>query len=308
MEKLTARNIIKRFESIEILCGEKNLDNEINVYGLNRAGLELAGFFENHDLERRVVLFSRKENNYVKTLERDVKLKRYESLIKRNIPLILITSRFKDDDLITVANKLKCPVVKINNLTTGKILQFSLDVFDEYFSPTEEVHASLVNIFGKGVLIKGKSGIGKSETTLELVKKNHLFVGDDRIILKSKNNKLFGCSHPTLKNLIEVRGLGIINLTKIYGVQLTLNETVIDLVIELILLSDEEYKTIDRLGAQAKYKDYLGTKVPIIKLPVTFGRNISELIEASVSKLKLELSGYSSFQEFEQRWFKTFKK
>ncbi|AGM25738.1 HPr kinase/phosphorylase [Spiroplasma syrphidicola EA-1] len=304
MAKFTVQDIIDKFK-YELLVGADNLSREIKVYGINRPGLELAGFDpEKDNLNRRVILLSNKEQMYVQTLSEEIRRARYEFILNENIPLVILTEKFTDPLLLEIARTHQCPVARATGITTSRLYQTLLEYFDEYFSPTYEEHGSLINIFGKGVLLIGKSGIGKSEITLELVKKNHLFVGDDRIVIQQRNNKLFGRSHEILKNLIEVRGLGILDLSKIYGLQILLEETTVDLVIELILLDNEEYKTIDRLGAKYNYTTILETKVPIIKIPVTYGRSVSELVETAVSKLKLEEAGFSSLKLLEQQFKK----
>ncbi|PQP78859.1 HPr kinase/phosphorylase [Spiroplasma sp. ChiS] len=307
MTKFIVKDIVDKF-GYEVLAGADGLNRPIKIYGLNRPGLELAGFdFEKNNSNRRVVLLSNKEQLFVNTLSETVKRERYEYILNENIPMIILTEKFTDKLLFEIAEKHSCPVVRASNITTSRLYQMVLEFFDEHFAPVTEEHASLINVFGKGILLKGKSGIGKSEITLELIKKNHLFVGDDRIIVQQRNNRLYGQSHEILKNLIEVRGLGILDLSKIYGLQVLLDESKIDLVIELIHLDDEQYKSIDRLGSKYKHIKILDTKVPIVTIPVTYGRNVSELVETAVSKLKLDEAGISSMQIL-QDCFKKYSK
>ena len=301
MRKLVVKDIIKNF-NYQVLAGENSLEREIKVYGINRAGLELSGFDpEKDNINRRVILLSHKEYLYISTLDQSTRIQRYEFILNEHIPMIILTDKFNDDLLIKIANEYQCPVVRAPNIPTSRIYQLLLEFFDEYFAPVTEEHASLVNVFGKGILLKGKSGIGKSEMTLELIKKNHLFVGDDRILLMQKNNKIYGRSNEILKNLIEVRGLGIIDLSKIYGLQILLEETRIDLIVELIHLDDEEYKLIDRLGSEYQFVKIFDSLVPTITIPVTYGRNVSELVETAVAKLKLEEAGISSTKILQNR-------
>ncbi|WP_338955741.1 HPr(Ser) kinase/phosphatase [Spiroplasma endosymbiont of Polydrusus cervinus] len=297
MTKFIVKDIVDKF-CYEVLAGKDGINRAVKIYGLNRPGLELAGFdFEKNNINRRVILLSNKEQLFVNTLSEKVKRERYEYILNENIPMIILTEKFTDKILLEIAEKHSCPVARASNITTSRLYQLILEFFDEYFAPVTEEHASLINVFGKGILLRGKSGIGKSEMTLELIKKNHLFVGDDRIIIQQRNNRLYGQSHEMLKNLIEVRGLGILDLSKIYGLQVLLDETKIDLVIELIHLDDEQYKSIDRLGTEYKYIKILDTKIPIITIPVTYGRNVSELVETAVSKLKLDEAGISSLKK-----------
>ncbi|KAF5295800.1 hypothetical protein FQA39_LY12973 [Lamprigera yunnana] len=217
---------------MEVVSGANNLDGTINVYGLNRAGLELAGYFA--------------QNKDPKT--KQTRTKKYKDLLNSGSPLIIVTQKFTDDLLFAVANEQNFPVVRVNAPSTNEISQQILDYYDEIFAPSEEVHASLLNIFGKGVLIQGESGIGKSEVSIELIKNNHLFVGDDRIILTHKGGKVYGKSHPVLEHLVEVRGIGIIDLSKTLGYQVMMYETPIDIVIELTKFKEGGIDTTDRLG------------------------------------------------------------
>lgn len=203
MKKLTVSDLIKKFD-FEILAGsEKSFDNELTLYGINCAGLELAGFFPKLDsTNRRIILLSSKENSYVKTVEKQELEKRYHQLMQGKSPIILLTKKFDDELIVKVAQENQYPLIRTNQLSTSQLTPLLSDFFDEYLAPTEEFHASLLNVYGKGVLLKGVSGIGKSEITLELVRKNHLFVGDNRIVINRKNNHIFGKSHDVLKNLI----------------------------------------------------------------------------------------------------------
>ncbi|WP_342252682.1 HPr(Ser) kinase/phosphatase [Spiroplasma endosymbiont of Amphibalanus improvisus] len=299
--KLTVKKIINMF-NFPLLAGEKHEDNEIQVYGLNRAGLELSGYKRSTEIsQRRIILLSNKEYEYIQSIKKEEVLKRYEQLTQSFTPLIIITDKFKDDKLIAVAKKNDCPLVKFSKMNTSTITQLILSFEEKFFSNKTEVHASLINVFGKGVLIKGKSGIGKSEVSLELVKNKHLFIGDDRIVIRQKGLSVIGAAHHSLKNLIEVRGLGILDLKKIYGVQFITDESKIDLIINLISKTDNQFKQIDRLGMDFKTEKILETSLPYINIPVVSGRNLSDLIEASVAKLKLYLNDKDDYKKvFEQ--------
>src|SRR5699024_5307245 len=170
--------------------------------------------------------------------------------------------------------------------STSELSREILEFMDEFFAPSEEIHGSLVNVFGKGVLIKGASGIGKSEITLDLVKKNHLFVGDDRIVMKRKANKIYGRSHPILANMVEVRGIGIMNMAEAHGQQIIMDETTIDIVIELSHFETGSVDNYERIGREFENIKVLGTKIPYIKIPVSSGRNVANIVETAVSQLK----------------------
>ncbi|PPE04848.1 HPr kinase/phosphorylase [Entomoplasma ellychniae] len=289
MSHFFIKDLLERIK-MQVLSGKDHLDREITVYGLNRAGLELTGFITlNEDKKhKRAILLSSKESEYMKQFNDQEAFSKYELLLQMGSPVIIITKKFKDIRLVEVAKKYNFPLLQTNNPSTSEVTQKILDVYDIFFAPSIETHSTLMNIFGKGVLIFGQSGIGKSEVSLELMKKNHLFVGDDRIILTNKNSELFGKSHPMLKNLIEVRGIGIIDVSKIQGHQLIMDETKIHMGIELFKFDNKEADTTDRLGSDWYKKEFLGITIPYLSVPVSAGRNLANIIESAVGQLKVQ--------------------
>ncbi|AGR41772.1 HPr(Ser) kinase/phosphatase [Spiroplasma diminutum] len=290
MSKLYAKKIIEAFK-LEIIAGKDKTNNLIEAYGINRAGLELTGYFEEGEKSHRIIVMSTKEYSYIMNFGEDERKIRYQKLFTRNIPMIILTDKFEDQLAIDVALATNSLLVRTNNQSTSDFTQNILEFMDDYFAPLTEVHASCVNIFGKGVLLVGESGIGKSEITLDLVKTNHLFVGDDRIVITKKSNELYGKSHEILKNLVEVRGIGIVDVSQTNGYQVILERTKIDLVIELTQFKKNGIDDSERLGNTFVTYEILGVEVPYIKIPVTSGRNIPNIIEAAVAKLKIKQSG-----------------
>ncbi|ATZ19031.1 HPr kinase/phosphorylase [Williamsoniiplasma somnilux] len=291
MKKLFLKHLTEKFP-FQVLAGKDKIDStQILVYGLNRAGLELTGYFvETGDKSKRAVLMSSKEYKYISQFNEQQRAEKYKKLINSGIPTIIFTQKFEDKLLIDVARELDFPLLSINTPSTSEFTQRILDYFDLFFAPQIEVHGSLVNIYGKGILITGESGIGKSEVTIDLIKKNHLFVGDDRIILINKSNNIYGKSHPILRNLIEVRGIGIMDISKTNGNQVLIDETKIDLIIELFKFGENGVDDADRLGREYLTKSVLGIDVPYIRIPVSSGRNIANLIESAVAQLKIKQS------------------
>ncbi|WP_026389362.1 HPr(Ser) kinase/phosphatase [[Acholeplasma] multilocale] len=290
MGKIAIKNLVDNFD-FKVLSGESKINNKIHVYGLNRAGLELTGFYGKKGTgHKRAILMSSKENQYMSQFDDATKRAKYNDLLTSGAPLVIVTQKFDDQILVDVANELDFPLLSIDYPSTSELTQRILDLYDDYFAPSEEVHGSLVNIFGKGIMVIGQSGIGKSEITLELVKHNHLFVGDDRIILTNKGNKIFGKSHPILKNLVEVRGIGIIDVSKTNGYQIIMDETPLDMVIELFKFGTNGVDDSERIGREPALKNVLGVNVPHMKIPVSSGRNISNIIESAVAQLKINQS------------------
>ncbi|AKX33727.1 HPr kinase/phosphorylase [Spiroplasma litorale] len=288
MRALKVKDIINNF-NLEVLSeNKKQKDIIIEAYGVNRAGLELAGYFEEGQKAHRVIMMSTKEYQYIMNFEEDERAKRYNNLFKQNVPLIIITKKFEDTLLIKTAKEKKVLVTRATNDSTSNFTQSLLEFMDDYFAPTIELHGSLVNVFGKGVLLIGKSGIGKSEITLDLIKANHLFVGDDRIVIVRKFTDLYGRSHEILKNLVEVRGIGIVDVSKTNGYQVIMNDSKIDIVIELLQFKNNGTDEYDRIGSDFQKFNILDVDIPYIKIPVATGRNIPNIIEVAVAKLKLK--------------------
>ncbi|ASP27835.1 HPr kinase/phosphorylase [Spiroplasma corruscae] len=288
MRKLKVKDIINNF-NLEILSNNDLMkERVIEVYGVNRAGLELAGYFEEGQKAHRVIMMSTKEYQYIMNFKPEDRIDRYKNLFRQNVPLIIVTKKFEDDLLIQTAVKENVLIVRSESDSTSNFTQNLLEFMDDYFAPSIEVHGSLVNVFGKGVLLIGESGIGKSEITLDLIKANHLFVGDDRIVVVRKFNELYGKSHEILKNLVEVRGIGIVDVSKTNGYQVIMNDTKIDLVIELSQFKNNGSDEYDRIGSDFQMYPLLEAEVPYIKVPVATGRNIPNIIEVAVAKLKLK--------------------
>jgi len=170
------------------------------------------------------------------------------------------------------------------------------------------IHGTFINIFGTGVLIQGESGVGKSETALELIKRGHIFIADDAVDITNLAGRLFGKANIIAGNFIEVRGVGILNVSRMYGIEKTAPSSNIDVVIELAKITDmTEDQNFERIGTKNKTKNIMGTKIPYYRLPITPGRNMADLIETVVIDLKLKNDGYNSAQEYIDNYEKAVK-
>lgn len=312
MPSLTVAEIIKEFNLEVLYCNQEVDLNEraITTLGINRGGLELIGFKSKKiTLSRRVMLLSSKENEYLDTLQTNSYQEHFVNLLEEHIPAIFVTTNFKyDQELCQIAKKLKSkvPIIKLLGNTFDFASTINLYI-TERLAPATQVHGTFVNIFGNGVLITGPSGIGKSEITLDLIRNGHLFIGDDSINVLKINNKIFGKPNEIVKNLIEIRGIGILDVTKMYGYHVILPESQVHLIIKLISANSSSWNKIDRIGDSLKYADYFGVKVPLIQLPVTSGRNLADLIESAVISLKLKTAGQDSAVKFQEDLIATLK-
>lgn len=313
MENFTIKDIIEKFD-LKVLYQNKNIDLNkrfITTLGVNRGGLELSGFKSKRiALSRRVMLLSSKESEYIDTLKPEDYQSHFVNVLEEHIPVVFVTKNFKyTKQLCEIAQKLNSEVPIIEFYANTSEFANTVNLYiTERLAPTNRAHGTLVNIFGYGVLITGPSGIGKSETTLDLIRNGHLFIGDDSIDLLKINNKIIGRSNTMVKNLIEIRGIGILDVTKMYGYHVILPESQINLVIKLITADSHSWGKIDRLGTDLNFQQFFDVKVPTITIPVTSGRNVADLIESAVISLKLKAAGQDSAIDFQTDVIKNLKK
>jgi HPr kinase/phosphorylase len=309
-KKLKIGEIVEKFK-LKQLTGDKSwLKREIKSEAINQAGLELAGFFSlKKKRSKRIILLSSKESEYISSFTIEEKEKKYLNLFQHNASAIFITKNFHDQEFICEqAKKVNYPIILVP-FGTYDFYEKIVSYMTRKLAPSVNVHATLVNIYGYGVLIKGKPGIGKSESALNLIKKGHLFIGDDCIIITKLNNNLIGKCHPLLTNFIEVRGPGMLDISKMYGMHLLMKESKIDLIIEL---KNENEINIDEYNNQLKInlnkEKILNIAIPLIKIPVSFSKNLSQLIEVAVINLKLINNKINTNIEFNKRTKAFFKK
>lgn len=295
MKKIKVEKIVKKFK-LNVLLNKEYLNNYISYKNINIGSLEIFGYlldFKNNEnkkyenIKNSCFILGSKDKIYLKKIEKKQKINNYKNIFTNyNIPAMFIIDGFEDKDLINVIKNFKIPLIKIENFSLYEFVNAFIEYVSSLLLVEITYHASFINIFGKGTLIIGESGIGKSEVILELVKKKHLFIGDDSIVLIKKNNKIIGKSNKNIKNFLEIRGIGVINLSKLYGYQIILNESTVDIIIELV--NPNKLNDFDRIGNEYHIEKIWNIEIPKIILPVKAGRNISELIETSIEKFKTE--------------------
>lgn len=291
---ITWKNITKHFPEYKILW-EGN-DNEIVSNRVTRTGLEFANFFMHKEL-KAVVLWGKDEFKYLEQFSMEKSIEIMEKIFQLNPPLIVLSRSFKNYDILIELGK-KYMITILATEESSSNLTNNINTFlTETLSKKEYIHGNLLEMYGLGVLIIGSSGMGKSETSLELIKKGHMFVADDAVICKNVYGKIIGQSPKKFYGFIEVRGLGIVNVGRILGIEKMHESTQINVVIELAEFNPKIH-SFERLGKDLQYKEILGVKIPYFLLPITPGKKTSDLIEITVAQLKLLLSGYNSFQEF----------
>ena len=293
-ELVTVKTIMKKF-NLNCICGKEGLKRPILVENINRAGMELMGFFEHSDL-RRIIVFGNKEINYISSKTSEELRPAFEFLINEITPCMIITQgNTCPKELKKIAEKRNFPILLCDNSTNKMIIEL-MYYLNELMAPKMSMHATLLEIYGRGVLLTGASGIGKSEIALELVRRGHRLVADDRVDLVNINKKLTGTCPELTKGVMEVRGIGIINVASMFGISSYKDRQDVDYVIELKLL-DENY-SFERIDTSDHFKNILGVYIPNIQIPVSSGRNLADLIEVAVRNELLKAQGIDASKEF----------
>lgn len=261
---------------------------EIDSSDLNRPGLQMSGFFE-YFAVNRIQLFGMVEMTYLQTLDHTTRMERLDRFFSHPIPCVLIGRNLTPpDEFLECARKYDVPVL-MSGLTTTKLSHKTSIYLDELLAPVISRHGGLMDVYGVGMFITGDSGVGKSETALELVKRGHRFVADDVVeIHKLSDDTLVGQSPDIIRHMMEIRGLGIIDVSVLYGMGSVVREKSITLSIHL---EPGDVRDIDRLGTADNHITLLGIKVPQITLPVRPGRNLAIVMEVAAMNFRLKSIG-----------------
>lgn len=309
MGKISVKELIQRHGEdlqVELVAGGRGLLRKITVTDVNRPGLALAGFFE-HFRGERIQIFGKGEQSYLNTLNPAKRKEICKKLLAiKSLPCITFTRGLMPPiELKQLCDKKRVPLLK-SQLDTARFIA-ELSVFlEENLAPTMTVHGVLIDIFGIGVLLMGDSGVGKSETALELIKRGHMFVADDIVELhKHAGGILVGRGREIVKHHMEIRGLGILDVRKIFGIGTVLDSARVELVIQLEMWDpSHEY---ERLGLEEHTTNILGVKVPSLVLPVFSGRNLAVLIEVASLNQRLRTKGYFAARELDSRLIEIMK-
>lgn len=291
---------VRDYFKFDQLCGnDEALDRWVVVPDLNRPGLELSGFFE-HTEPRRIVVLGDKEMAYIATMSHDHQFYVFEKITDGWTPSIIITrSHVCPPILLEVAESKNFPIFR----TTLKTYQLMVDVIsylDEQLSESDTIHGVLMSVYGKGVLITGESGMGKSELGLELIRSGHVLVADDRVDVRRIHNTIYGSAPDLLKGYLELRGIGIIDVGRMFGASALLDSMRIDFVVYLEKWQDG--KAYKRVSIDTNFSmSVLGMEVPKMVFPVKEGRNIAVLIEAAVTDFTLKEKGIDAAKSFDDR-------
>lgn len=298
MVHVTPRDVMEKF-NLELISGHDGIGRYITTSDISRPGLEMAGYFT-HYPANRVQLLGMTELSFFEMLPSLEKYERMERLCSQETPAIIISRGLSvPEELIEASNKSDVPVLT-TKLTTTRFSSRLTNFLESKLAPTTAVHGVLVDIYGIGVLIIGKSGVGKSETALELVKKGHRLVADDSVEIRQEaENLLIGSPPPLLEHLLEIRGIGIINIMTLFGASAVRPYKRVTLVVELELW--DPTKTYDRLGLDEEKMRIIDAELTKLTIPVQPGRNVSVIIEVAAMNYRLKKMGVNAAEEFARR-------
>ncbi len=284
---------------LEKLNGDAGFANEIKDKNLHRPGLALAGYVGLFTYDR-VQIMGNTEIRYLKSLDPPQRTAAFLALLEFQIPCVILTNgNTIEDDLLSAASAKGIPIFG-TKFSTTKIAYFLADFLDDQFAPQMVVHGSLVDIYGVGVLLTGRSGIGKSEIALDLVERGHRLVADDVVMITRKGEGiLIGAGTDLVKHIMEVRGLGLIDVRSMFGIRAIRYQKRVEIVIELDeWRADEDYT---RTGLDDLTMAILEVEIPLVKLPIFPGKNVTVIAEVISLNYLLKHYGYDAAKVFAER-------
>ena len=270
----------------------------ITLPDINRPALQLTGYLEHFENER-VQIIGYVEYTYLLHLSRENKMEAFERFVASKIPCVIFSTKTEPDEDMILAIKYDVPIF-VTDQTTSTFMAEIIRWLNVELAPCISIHGVLVDVYGEGVLIMGESGIGKSEAALELIKRGHRLVSDDVVeIRRVSDATLVGSAPDITRHFIELRGIGIIDVKTLFGVESVKDTQSIDLVIKLEEWDkDREY---DRLGLEEEYTEFLGNRVVCHSLPIRPGRNLAVIVESAAVNHRQKKMGYNAAQELYRR-------
>lgn len=298
MNKVRTEDLLKEFKLV-VVAGEDGIHREINSDDISRPGFEMTGFFEYYPKER-IQIIGKTEMNYFLNLKEREQRDRVEKLCTDITPGIIITNGMEVPEIfIDIANETGVPIL-VSPRPTNRVIVRVTNYLGAIYAPKTAVHGVLVDIYGVGVLIMGQSGVGKSETALELVKRGHRLVADDSVEIRQEDyDTLIGNSPPLIKHLLEIRGLGILNIMTLFGAGAVKRYKRISYIVQLEIWDDK--KQYDRLGLESETLKIMDVHLPKSIIPVRPGRNLAVIIEVAAMNFRLKRMGVNAAEEFSEQ-------
>ena len=284
---------------LELITGEKGLAKRISSSRIQKPGLALTGFTE-HLHPERVQVFGNTEISYLETLAEARQREVLTNLLRSELACIVVTKNLEIPQTLTDACERADVTLMKTTLLSSTFIPQVQSFLDEALTASASLHGVLMDVFGVGILLLGKSGIGKSEIALDLVMRGHRLVADDIVdVTRRKPGTIYGAGNPIIKHHMEIRGLGIINIKDLFGIAAVRDRKKIELVVELVEWDPmQEY---DRLGVEEQKFSVVGVEIPLAVVPVRPGRNMTTIIEVAARNHLLKLQGHHSARDFAER-------
>ncbi len=296
--------LLQEFD-FEVIHGPEGFEKiEITKDDINRPGLQLAGFFDYFD-PNRIQIMGKVETTFVEAFDTETRLACFDKLFATGIPAMIISRNIDIfPECLEAAQKNNVPILRTNQFTST-IMNSMVASLKVKLAPRITLHGVLVEIYGEGVLLLGDSGVGKSETAIELVKRGHRLIADDAVEIKRVSDKtLVGSAPEVIRHFIELRGIGIVDVRRIFGMGAVKMTEKIELVINLEAWEDG--KQYDRLGLEGQTTSILDIDIPSLTIPVKPGRNLAVIIEVAAMNNRHKKMGYNAAKELQDRMLKEF--
>ena len=291
--------LVKDFD-LEVVYKGLDYDTRmITIPDVNRPALQLVGFYDYFE-PKRLQILGKAEFTFLKAMPLEQRRKVFEDLLRCEIPALIVARNMEIfPELMEIARKHGRTLLRTEK-TTVELTSHIIDYLNRALAPQITRHGVLMNIYGQGVLMIGDSGIGKSETAIELLKRGHRLIADDAVeIRKVSTNSLVGTAPELIRNYIELRGIGIVNVAKLFGMGAVRTENEINLIVNIVPWNTQE--VYDRLGLEEQYMELLGVKVPMNTIPITPGRNLAMILEVAAMNNRQKKLGYNAALEFTEQ-------
>lgn len=285
--------------SLELVWGEGRLDRPIEEKAINRPGLALTGFFQ-YFAQRRLQVFGLAEFTYLKSLAPDERAARLREMFEKDVPAVIISrNRNPLPELRELAEEYNTPLFRTNMITSRFINECTL-VLEELTAPRDRIQGTMLEIMGIGVLLQGQAGIGKSETALSLIGRGYSLVADDVTeVVRTNDGRVTAFAHELTRYHMEIRGVGIVHVPSLFGVAAIRREAMLDIVINLHPYVNDGDE--DRTGIEPGSIEVLGIRFPFYSLPVSPGRDMANIVEATALNYKLKLLGHDAAKELDEK-------
>ncbi|OFK60207.1 HPr kinase/phosphorylase [Globicatella sp. HMSC072A10] len=298
MNSVTVNEIVETL-NVNFIFGEEFGEREVTISEVSRPGLILSGYSEFYHADR-IQLIGRTESRFLNSKSSEERVEIFERMIQPNTPAVIFTHMEKvPEEIIPVATRVGMPILGAPS-KTGRVHANLTNFLEGQLAERLSKHGVFVEVFGMGVMLVGSSGVGKSETALELVQRGHRLIADDRVELFMIDElTLVGEAPEILENLLEIRGLGIIDVMNLYGVSAIRRSKRLELIIDLVL--DDGTVEYDRLGSKRETEQIFDVLVPKVRIPVKTGRNLAAIIESAAMNFRANSLGYNATEAFNRK-------